>query len=189
MGLPQRKPLVAPMLLKTKPYALVNTRRVTLKEPWDRKSGKRSTLTALPDLKTTFVEATAAEGETAEEEAEVTQVAASSALTPNRISTSPCWIRLIQHQTRKTGQHTCQQVAPLQEALKPDTRKQYFLQNGGLILLTLTVPILYSIKAHPLNQREDTQTTTSQAYCTSRGQPNTSKPLSLATCGTTCRLN
>jgi hypothetical protein len=122
------------MLLKTKPYALVNTRRVTLKEPWDRKSGKRSTLTALPDLKTTFVEATAAEEaavaeeETAEEEAEVAQMAASSALTPNRISTSPCWIRLIQRQTHKTGQHTCQQVAPLQEALKPDTRKQYFPQ-------------------------------------------------------------
>jgi 1,6-anhydro-N-acetylmuramate kinase len=127
------------MLLKTKPYALVNTRRVTLKEPWDRKSGKRSTLTALPDLKTTFVmtkataavaaaEAETAEEETAEEEAEVTQMAASSALTPNRISTSPCWIRLIQHQTRKTGQHTCQQIAPLQVALKPDTRKQYFPQ-------------------------------------------------------------
>jgi hypothetical protein len=116
------------MLLKTKPYALVNTRRVTLKEPWDRKSGKRSTLTALPDLKTTFVGGAVVVVVAAAEEAEVAQVAASSALTPNRISTSPCWIRLIQHQTRKTGQHTCQQVAPLQEALKPDTRKQYFPQ-------------------------------------------------------------
>jgi cell wall assembly regulator SMI1 len=123
------------MLLKTKPYALVNTRRVTLKEPWDRKSGKRSTLTALPGLKTTFVMtkatavvAVAVAAEAAEEEAEVTQMAASSALTPNRISTSPCWIRLIQHQTHKTGQHTCQQIAPLQVALKPDTRKQYFPQ-------------------------------------------------------------